>query len=107
MTEVAKYPREMVNSAKRREEFFNELGCTMTIHLLINRRFETNPGTKAYIVRKDIGTPAIRSDRPRNRRVYGILAACAADRSYGESYSQRTSISFLVENMIVRYGGHV
>jgi hypothetical protein len=43
MTNTLRFPMEMLNSAKRREEFFDESGCSTIVYLLTRRRFETNP----------------------------------------------------------------
>ena len=43
MTNTLQYPIEMVNSAKRREEFFDESGCSTIVYLLTRRGFETDP----------------------------------------------------------------
>jgi len=43
MTNTFRYPTEMLNSAKRREEFFDESGYSTIVYLLTRRRFETDP----------------------------------------------------------------
>ena len=50
MTNTARYPMEMVNSAKRREEFFNESGWATINCSLTSRRFETDPWIKVYVL---------------------------------------------------------
>ena len=82
MTNTLQYPIEMVNSAKRREELFNESGCTTIIYSLTSRRFEADPWVEIYILRKDTDKVERQFKRARYHRVCRFLAACDADKSY-------------------------